>query len=130
MEPAASIPHQMPAPVGSGNQAGLALGNYVRGVVKEKFVPMAGSCYEEYLTKHPGKGGRAVISVKIVGDPSVGGVVDSATLAPSSTLRDDDFSTCVVESMMAMEFDAPPAGGEVTFEYPFDFAPDPPPAPS
>ena len=113
----------MPAPVGSGNQAGLALGSYIKSVVREQFAPMAGDCYGEMLARTK-KSGRLVLSVTVVGDPSVGGVVESVKPAEGTTLDDGAFMMCVVESMMSVEFAAPPPGNDkIDFTYPFEFAP-------
>jgi hypothetical protein len=63
---------------------------------------------------------------KVVGDPSVGGVVDSVESRPESTLRDEGFLTCLRESLYAIRFAAPPDGEEeVTFTVPMEFAPEP-----
>jgi hypothetical protein len=115
---------EMPSPVGSGNQKDQPLGQYVRRTVRQDFVPLAVSCYEELLASHPGVHGQLLLDVTIVGDRSVGGVVDAVELAPDSALTDERFTTCMRESMMAVVFDAPPAGkGRVTFKYPLELAP-------
>lgn len=87
---------------------------------------MAGDCYRDLLAKAPTIRGRLVLSVTVVGDPSVGGVVESVKPADGTTLDDDAFTTCVVESMMSVDFAAPPGGNEFDFIYPFEFSPDPP----
>ena len=120
---------RMPAPVGSNNQAPGPLGRYVRDTVREQFLPMAKGCYEELLLRHPEARGKLVLDVVVGGDPSVGGVVESVRLAPESTLTDESIGTCVVESMMALVFDAPPEGHDrIDFKYPFAFSPDAPDA--
>jgi hypothetical protein len=122
-QPTGAEPPRMPAPVGSGNQAGLALGNYVKSVVREQFAPMAGDCYGELLARNK-KSGRLVLSVTVVGDPAVGGVVESVKPTDGTTLDDEAFTTCVVESMMSVEFAAPPEGNDkIDFTYPFEFSP-------
>lgn len=117
----------MPMPAGSGNQANQALGAYVRDVMRKQFFPLASSCYANLLEHKPGVSGRLVLDVRIVGDSSVGGVVDSVELAADSNLRDEELLTCVRESMYAVQFDAPPGGqGEVTFTFPLTLSPSPP----
>jgi hypothetical protein len=120
----------MPSPVGAGNQAEQAQGRYIQSVVREQFVPLAGACFEELLARKPGSSGRLVLSARVVGDRAVGGVVESVTPAEGTTLDDPAFSTCVVESMMSIQFAAPPDDREVTFTYPFDLSEGPPPADS
>lgn len=115
---------RMPSLRHSGNQATEPLGEYIRDLVRRDFVPMAGSCYEELLERQPHAAGKLVVDVVVVGDTSVGGVVDEVELGDDTTLTDEAFTTCVRESMMAMVFDAPPDGrGKLTFSYPFEFAP-------
>jgi hypothetical protein len=118
------LPSAMPAPVGSGNQAGQAMGGYVHDVVSKRFAPLLGECYGDLLRRHPGQAGKLVLDVNIVGDSSVGGVVESAKALPESTLKDEEFTTCVEESMMSIDF-APPPGdrNSVNFRYPFELAP-------
>ncbi|HWA78517.1 MAG TPA: AgmX/PglI C-terminal domain-containing protein [Polyangiaceae bacterium] len=118
----------MPAPSGAGNQAKAELGKYIQKTVREQFRPLASACYEELLTRDPAARGKLELSVVIGGDPSVGGVVESAEALPDSTLKDPSFVTCMVESMMALQFDAPPDDrSRVNFKYPFELSPDPPP---
>jgi len=120
---------RMPAPQSSGNQAQEALGKYVRSTVREQFLPMAKGCYEELLLRQPNARGKLVLDVAVGGDPSVGGVVESVKVAPESTINDESTVTCIVESMMALVFDAPPEGHDrIDFKYPFDFSPGEPDA--
>jgi hypothetical protein len=117
-------PLTMPAPVGSGNQVNQALGAYVRAVMQQQFFPLAKSCYENLLAKRKAQSGKVVFNVRVVGDASVGGVVDAVEVEPSSSLRDEELVTCVRESMFSVQFDAPPPGEkEVTFTMPIDFSP-------
>jgi len=114
----------MPAPVGSGNQAQQALGEYIQGTVRKQFYPLAIDCYEELASRKPNAQGKLVISVVIGGHSSVGGVVEEVSALPESTLDDPAFVTCMTESMMATQFDAPPGDRDsVDFVYPFEFAP-------
>jgi hypothetical protein len=117
----------MPAPVGSSNQANEALGRYVQDRITKDFFPMGASCYQELLTKLPGARGKIVFDVTIVGNTSVGGVVDAVEVNEESTLKDEKLVVCMRESMFGMPFDAPPAEQEkVTFTLPIELSPDPP----
>lgn len=100
----------MPGPVGDGNQADAPLGDYVRRVMAEQFVPLAVSCYEELLERNRGAAGHIELAFSIMGHPSVGGVVVDVELAEGTTLDDPTFATCVRESMYSVVFDAPPGG--------------------
>jgi len=117
-------PELMPTPAGSGNQANEALGKYLDSTVQSQFMPMTTGCYNDLLSRRPGVSASMLLDVTIVGDQSVGGVVDSVTLDPGSAPQDDTFITCIRESMYGVVFKAPPAGQEkVTFTMPIDFSP-------
>ena len=114
---------------GIGNAAPDARAEYVRSVVHEQFIPMAGSCYDELLARRPDAHGLLNLHIVIGGHPSVGGVVENVEILPDTTIRDAAFDTCMIESMMAVQFDAPPTeNGHVDIIYPFNLAPDPPDA--
>jgi hypothetical protein len=101
--------------------------NYVRERIKEDLVPVAIECYESALADDPTLAGTLVVNFTILGDPEVGGVVDDATIADEgSTLANEFVRECIRESMMAVQFDAPPEGGRVEVTYPIKFAPEEP----
>lgn len=85
------------------------------------FAPMAKGCYGELLHRVPDAQGDVVIGFEILGEPSVGGVVNSAEVRDDSTLRDPAFETCLRESFLAVNFDAPGANARVTGRFPFHF---------
>lgn len=115
---AGTIP-EMPHGEGANDPA---LHDYIHQKIKDDYLPLAKSCYENALAKTPDLGGRLVMKFKIVGDKRVGGVVDSAEVEPDNTIQDDAFLQCVKESMMAVSFDAPPNDGSVTVKYPLIFS--------
>jgi hypothetical protein len=103
--------------------------SYIRERIHEDFLPMASACYEQFLTRRPGVGGRSVMSFRVVGDPHVGGVVEEATIdSGDGGLAEPEFETCMRESMMAMAFRPPPGSGSVSVTYPFGLRPDSPDA--
>jgi hypothetical protein len=121
----ASTPATMPPLLGPGNQASAALGKYIKDIVRAQFVPVAKDCYRELLSREPTAAGTLNLSVIVGGHPSVGGVVESVEALPDSTLHDQTFVTCMVESMMATQFAAPANDqGRVSFVYPFKLTPD------
>jgi hypothetical protein len=97
---------------------------YIKDRVHEDLFPLAKGCYADALKRNPKLSGRLSVAFRIIGDPKVGGVVDEAHLADDTTIQDTEMQTCVRESMMAVSFDAPPNGGEVTVIYPIEFSPD------
>lgn len=114
----------MPAPE-AGNSAKGALGDYVKGVVREQFFPMARDCYEELLGRHPDGGGDIALDFTIGGDEDLGGVVELADVnSKLSSIQDEAFALCLRESMYGVVFDAPPPGHpRVSVTYPIRFAP-------
>ena len=96
---------------------------YIQQRVREDFFPLAKGCYEDMLKLHPKATGKVALHFTIVGDESVGGIVEAVNVGDESTLRDDEFDTCMTESMMSMSFPPPKGGGVVTVVYPIDFSP-------
>jgi hypothetical protein len=112
-----------PAPEGKLDAA------YIQARIREDLVPIAQECYESALEDDPKLGGKLVMSFSIVGDPSVGGVVDEADADPSSEIKQPDLLECMKESMLSLSFPPPEDGGTVSVTCPFVFAADgPPPA--
>jgi len=97
---------------------------YIQRRVREDLFPIARSCYGDALKRDPKVAGKLVVSFRIIGDRTVGGVVDDAKLTDETTIADPEFQTCVRESMMAVSFDAPPGDQEITVVYPILFSPD------
>ncbi len=97
---------------------------YIRDNVREQIFPLLASCYQEALSRHPTLSGKLVFSFRIVGDPSVGGVIEDAEFAEGSEIKDAEMETCTRESMMSLSLDKPPSGGGyVTVTYPVAFSP-------
>ncbi|HEU4581540.1 MAG TPA: AgmX/PglI C-terminal domain-containing protein [Polyangiaceae bacterium] len=115
---------RMPALEGSGNQAERPLGKYIRETVQQQFIPLAAGCYDELLRREPSAQGKLVLELEVVGDESVGGVVNDVSLGEGSTLSDPELETCVTESLYSTLFDAPPDGEHsVTITYPIELQP-------
>lgn len=96
--------------------------DYIRDVVRSEFTPLVGSCYESLL-KRQDAGGTVDVSFTIVGDEKIGGIVEEAEVSSDAGLGDDEFQTCLRESMASVAFRPPPHGGKVTVRYPFELAP-------
>lgn len=97
---------------------------YIQERVREDFFPLARGCYDDLLKRHPKIQGKVALHFTIVGDEGVGGIVEEASVGDESTLRDDEFDTCMTESMLSMSFPPPKGGGVVTVIYPIAFSPD------
>jgi hypothetical protein len=95
---------------------------FIQERIRNDFVPMAKGCYQDLLRRKPEVEGDVVVGFEILGDESVGGVVNSAEIRDESTLRDESLETCLRESFLAVYFDPPPGGGRATIRFPFHFA--------
>ena len=97
--------------------------DYIQSVVSEDLLPIARECYESALEDEPELAGKLVVRFTIVGDPSVGGIVEDAVLDETSTLRHPGLSECMTESTASLLFEPPEDGGRVVVSYPFVFEP-------
>jgi FecR protein len=100
--------------------------SYLQKIVRSDFFPLARQCYDAASARNPALAGTIELKFRILGDPSIGGVVSEATLGDKTTIDDPEMRTCMAESMMSVTFAAPPHGGEVTVVYPIVFSPDEP----
>lgn len=98
-------------------------GEYIREVVTEDLVPIAVECYESALEDDPELGGNLVLRFSIVGDESVGGILEEVSLAEGSTLKHPALAECMTESTATLLFDPPEDGGKVVVTYPINFEP-------
>ncbi|MFO0627303.1 MAG: AgmX/PglI C-terminal domain-containing protein [Polyangiales bacterium] len=111
-------------------RAGSLSADFIRGRIREDFVPMAGACYESLLRRRPGVGGRVVMEFEIVADANHGGLVEEARFVANdggvadAGLDEGEFLTCMRESMMTVAFLRPEGEGRVTVRYPFRLHPD------
>lgn len=111
-------------------RAGSLPADFIRGRIREDFVPMAGECYASLLRRRPGVGGRVVMEFEIVADANHGGLVEDARFVPGdggvpdAGLEEGEFLTCMRESMMTVAFLRPEGDGRVTVRYPFRLRPD------
>jgi hypothetical protein len=105
------------APLGSLNK------DYIRTTVVDDVVPLVRECYEHLLERDETTRGRVVMSFDILGDESVGGIVDGVEFLEETDLTDEGFGECVRESMASAVFEPPEGGGIVRVTYPFVFEP-------
>jgi hypothetical protein len=115
----------MPGPDPSAhNQANAPLGQYIANRIHDDFRPLATSCYQNALAQSPSLAGKVSLRFKIVGDKKIGAVVDTADVADGTDISDPSFLQCLKESMMTVNFDAPPDGTrEVSSVFSMRFAP-------
>lgn len=94
---------------------------YIRKTVVDEALPLVKECYNNLLETDPDAVGRVVLQFAIMGDESVGGIVEDVAFSEDSELQDEDFRECVAQSMMSTVFDPPRGGGRVVIHYPFVF---------
>lgn len=99
---------------------------YIQEAVREDLFPMARQCYEDLVARQPDAGGRLEMEFTIAGDDEIGGIVEEASIAKTSSLKDERMETCVRESLMTVSFPPPAHDGVVTVVYPIVFSPDEP----
>lgn len=110
---------------GSGPALGTLDKDYIRNTVREDVVPLVRECYNDLLEKAPATDGRMVLKFTIMGDESVGGIVEEMEFGEDSEIRDEGFRECVAETMRSTVFAPPEGGGVVVVTYPFIFTTDP-----
>jgi len=71
------------------------------------------ACYQTELNRSPGLGGKLVVNFQIGGD----GIVKSAKISGSSSLRNAGVEACVRNNIMRLKF--PAKGGLANVNYPF-----------
>lgn len=122
--PPSSVPSPplAPPPTPGSKPKGSLAKEYIQKRIREDFLPLAKECYEAALERDPELGGKLTVNFEIVGDESVGGIVESAELSDDSDIRDEEFMYCMRESMLSMSFEPPKGGGSVTVTYPFLFS--------
>lgn len=106
---------------GDDTATGTLSKEYIRKTVVEEALPLVKECYDNLLETDPDAVGRVVLQFAIMGDESVGGIVEEVGFSEDSELQDEDFRECVAQSMMSTVFDPPAGGGRVVIHYPFVF---------
>ena len=97
---------------------------YIQSAIREQLVPVAIECYESALEDDPELAGQLLVEFTIVGAEEVGGVVEDALIQDDSTLENAFVRECIRESVMAVSFEPPEAGGQVKVVYPLNFEPE------
>jgi len=97
---------------------------YIQEAIREQLVPVAVECYESALEDEPELAGQLLVEFTIVGAEEVGGIVEDALIQDDSTLDNAFVRECIRESVMAVSFEPPEAGGEIKVVYPINFEPE------
>jgi hypothetical protein len=119
-----SAPERTSAPdEGAPKEFGTLNKEYIQEVVREQVIDLLKECYNNALEREAAMSGKIVLEFTIVGDESVGGVVEEVLVGEGTTLLDPELGECVSESMASATFPPPEGGGTVQVTYPFVFAP-------
>lgn len=98
--------------------------DYIRERIRDDFVPMARGCFDELLVRYANVQGTVIVRFTVLGDETIGGVVDDVAVDPGDGgLSDPEFVTCLSESLMAVAFRPPAGRGSLRVTYPFRFRP-------
>jgi TonB family protein len=86
----------------------------IRRVVR-RHLPEVRFCYEQGLQQNPSLEGRVTVSWII----SPAGTVQSASIAPGSSLQNGQVESCIATAVRRWSFPQPDGGGTVGVNYPF-----------
>jgi hypothetical protein len=94
---------------------------YVMGILREQLIPVAKSCYEDVAPK--GTKGKLTLSVAVIGDADIGGVIDRIDVNHTATSIEGELTECVRQAAYDMEFEPPEAGqGVQAFDFSIEFS--------
>jgi len=115
----------MPTAGGATNSEGLdAQAQYIRSRLRDDLWVLVRQCYAAEKQRDPAARGTVYLVFKILGDPSVGGVVDEVSVDPArSDIKSAAFAECVENSMMTVGFPPPPSQMDIGIEYPMVLSP-------
>jgi hypothetical protein len=91
---------------------------YVQSVITEQYKPLVRSCYDELLSRKPDAAGQLFAQFTIVGDPQVGGIVDSVQIELEGGLVDSKLEECLRGSLTTLAFRPPKSSGSSTLRVP------------
>jgi hypothetical protein len=120
--PAASGAPRMPSPA----EREELDRKFIEERIHSDFVPLARDCYRRGKEKNPALEGKLVMTLHVVGDEKVGGIVESTELDEDSTLDDPQVLDCLQNSMASIAMPPPQHGGTTTIKVPMRFAATPP----
>lgn len=94
---------------------------YVEGILREQLIPVAESCHRDIAPS--GTSGTQTLSVAVLGDPEVGGVIDRVDVDHSATSIEGELTECVRQAAYDMQFDPPEEGqGVQEFNFSIEFS--------
>lgn len=111
-------------PIGKIADGGDVLRQYIQTIIREDYKPIVTECYSDALKTDPKMSGNVTLRLVVIGNQATGGVIESAVFdEEKTTITDETFRKCLLDSVMSVSFDAPPGGEPLTIKYPIAFAP-------
>lgn len=104
---------------------GADWGTYMGETLDRALGSLVNECYQEALVRDPTLEGTITIDFKVIGEPDVGGAIETSEIDPRYTTitGHEDFADCVRESVFALTLPAPPSGGTITVNVPYVLIP-------
>jgi hypothetical protein len=84
--------------------------------LNDDFMPLAGECIDQAEARDPRLKGMLAISIEIVADEQLGGVIDWAEPAPTNRVSDQELIECIRQSALSVILPAPLITGREQFE--------------
>lgn len=86
---------------------------------------LLGECYDLGRAEDPALSGKVMLLFTVSGEPGVGGLVSDAHFDEAgTTIAQATTRECMIESLGALELEAPPEGIQVSRQITLDLAPD------
>lgn len=83
---------------------------------------LLGQCYDLGRAEDPALAGTFALRFKLVGEPGVGGLLESVAIVDEGTsIKQQTFQDCVTQQLYALELDPPPDGVTVERELSLNF---------
>lgn len=98
---------------------------YLLDVMNHDLLPLADECYALARETDPELAGMLVMSIELIGDDELGGVVETAEPASNNELANADLIECVRESLLSTTLPPPPADGRDALELSLRLEPEP-----
>lgn len=120
---AAEVPRSRPAapelpdtdgeqPAGTGGMTDrTGTHGYLMKAINEEFMPLADECITMAHERQPELSGMLIMSLEIISDEDIGGVVDTIAPGPDNEVPDPDLLECIEESILSVTLPPPPQGG-------------------
>jgi hypothetical protein len=97
---------------------------YLGDILQDDFMPLVDECYQLALERTSALAGRITLRFEIVGDESVGGVVEDVEFTDQNQISDPELLECVRETTFSLVFPPPRGSGREGLQLDMHFEPD------